>query len=143
MAFFIEGTFGWGGMPYAFQVSSPALLPMSKADTFHYWVAKGDLTPQPETDIEDFASNSFEATGERTPYQYGESDIPDVVSTASPPPSYDSSDDEYFSRTPYQDSSRASSSADSVPLDNSHDAYIDWLSNGCPDSDTEYIPDSD
>ncbi len=40
-------------------------------------------------------------------------------------------------------SSPASSSADSVPPDHSHEEYIDWLSNGCPDSDTEYSPDSD
>ena len=29
-----------------------------------------------------------------------------------------------------------------VALDNSAEEYIDWFCNGCPDSDTEYSPDS-
>ena len=94
---------------------------MSKADTFHYWVANGDLTPQTEPSAADSVSTGFDAKEERTPYQYGESNIADSVSNASLPPSYDSSDEEYFSRTPYQDASFVGE----PPDPNSHDTYID------------------
>ena len=100
-------------------------------------------------DIDDCAP--FE---ERTPYQYGESDIPDVVPTASPSPSCSSSSDakdreasQYGDLSADSDTasvhSHASSAAYSAPLDHSHEEYIDWLCAGCPDSDTEYISDSD
>ncbi len=71
-------------------------------------------------------SNANPEEHERTAYEYGQTDEPDQ-STDS-----DSAD-----------THASSSAADSSPVDNSHEEYIDWLSNGCPDSDTDYIPDSD
>ncbi len=71
-------------------------------------------------------SNANPEEHERTAYEYGQTDEPDHSTD------YDSAD-----------THASSSAADSSPVDNSHEEYIDWLSNGCPDSDTDYIPDSD
>ena len=77
-------------------------------------------TPQ---DSEDEDGDTAEEQ-ERTPYDYGETDKPDFE---------DKADSDTASV-----SSRASSSADSAPLDRSHEDYLQWLIDGCPDSDTEY-----
>ena len=61
-------------------------------------------------------SNANPEAYERTAYQYGETDQAEDSASVS---------------------SHASSSADSVPLDHSAEEYIDWLANGCQDSDSE------
>ena len=64
-------------------------------------------------------SNANPEEHERTAYEYGQTDEPDHSTD------YDSA----------SVSSHASSSADSVKPDNSHETYIEWLATGCPDSD--------
>ena len=89
---------------------------------------------------------------ERTAYDYGETDVADISSRAPSPPGSDARDSEDgaedrqygdLSADSASQSSHASSAADSAPLDNHHEEYIDWLCAGCPASDTEYISDSD
>ena len=80
-----------------------------------------DRPPDQDGNTADASDPGGEAY-ERTAYQYGETDQAEDSASVS---------------------SHASSSADSVPLDNSAEEYIDWLSNGCPDSDTEYSLDSE
>ena len=118
------------------------------------------------SDTDDCAPNSSEAvTEERTPYQYGESDTPDVETveehartedeygqTNEPDPctvsdtadTRASSPDRSHEEGLYGDlsadedqsvSSHASSAASSAPLDHSAEEYIDWLCAGCPDTD--------
>jgi hypothetical protein len=102
---------------------------------------------------------------ERTAYQYGETDdnasaktqASSAASSRASSPALDRSDagdtraadmEDYLlygdlSADSASQSSHASSAADSAPLDNHHEEYIDWLCAGCPESDTEYISDSD
>jgi hypothetical protein len=89
---------------------------------------------------------------ERTAYDYGETDVANTSSRAPSPPGSDARDSEDgaedrqygdLSADSASQSSHASSAADSAPLDNHHEEYIDWLCAGCPASDTEYISDSD
>ena len=98
---------------------------------------------------------------ERTAYQYGETDdnasaktqASSAASSRASSPALDRSDagdtraadmEDYLlygdlSADSASQSSHASSAADSAPLDNHHEEYIDWLCAGCPASDTEYI----
>jgi hypothetical protein len=115
--------------------------------------------PDEPSDTDDRANDDPHA---RTAYQLCLTDIPDEDSdaskdplpyTGSPSVSSSSSDAKDREASQYGDlsadsdtasvHSHASSAAYSAPLDHSHEEYIDWLCAGCPDSDTEYISDSD
>ncbi len=69
---------------------------------------------------------------ERTAYEYGQgSDIEDSAEGSG------HRDCSVTDSTSASVSTHASSSADSVPLDNSAEEYIDWCANGCQDSDSD------
>ena len=82
-------------------------------------------------------SNANPEEHERTAYEYGQTDAPDQSTDSDSEDSAEHSGHRDCSSTDCSStvSTHASSSADSVPLDNSAEEYIEWLTDGCPDSE--------